>query len=311
MGKGVNYGWKTRDGMKAARFALRDAVARKVQSYASSAAHLDRFSRFWEWARERYGVRRLEHVKREHVQEYGRELAERVQRGEMAASTAQNAVSSVNTVLGIASRGRWESVSPTKECGIASRSTVRTDPVPERGQVERAISAIKDPVVQACARAMSALGLRAKEAGLLDPARALREAERTGRITIERGTKGGRARSVPATPEAKAALRSLSDALRGRENAVSAFGGTKGYRGALNAARGALRAAGVPRFHDLRAAYAAKRYEALTGRKPPCNGGGKASVPGQGLGDREAREVIALELGHGRIDVVAEYVGGR
>ena len=300
-----NYGWRSRDPLRAARFALRDATARGVLSFSSSATHADRFARFLEWARQAHGVRRLEHITREHVIQFGELLKE----AGKSARTHQNYISSINTVMRIASRGQWQSVSPRKEAHAPKRIEVRKTPAPTHAQAERAISSIGDPVVKACAQAMYAMGLRVMEAGLLNPTKALGEAERAGRITIERGTKGGRARSVPATPEAKAALRSLSDALRGHENAVSVFGDKRVYKSALNRYRGALKAAGVGRYHDLRAAYAVRRYEQLTGRAAPCMAGGHRAAP-DAL-DRQAREVIALELGHERIDVVAEYVGGR
>jgi hypothetical protein len=45
----------------------------------------------------------------------------------------------------------------------------------------------------------------------------------------------------------------------------------------------------------------------LTGWAAPVAGGEIADRDA----DREAREQIAEELGHGRIDVVSEYIGGR
>jgi len=299
-----NYGWKSRDPLRACRFALRDAVSRGVLSFASSATHAQRFERFLRWARENHGVRKLEHITREHVIQFGQTL-----RGEVSARTHQNYISSINTVMRIASRGAWKAVSPRGEAGAPRRSEVRQNPVPSRAQIDRAIRGIGDPVIRACAQVMAELGLRAKEAGLLDPVRACREAERTGRITVARGTKGGRPRTVPVTKEAIRALEALRSALQGAQNAVSVFGGMKGYRSALNAHRGDLKANGVDRYHDLRASYAARRYEQLTGHQAPCMMEGRRTAPDDL--DRRAREVIAQELGHGRIDVVAAYVGGR
>ncbi len=59
-------------------------------------------------------------------------------------------------------------------------------------------------------------------------------------------------------------------------------------------------------FHDLRVAYACERYEALTGTPAPV-------VAGERVADREsdraARVIIARELGHGRVEIVAAYCG--
>ena len=77
--------------------------------------------------------------------------------------------------------------------------------------------------------------------------------------------------------------------------------------GGLRDAREVMQAATGGGLHDLRAAYACERYQELTGHAAPCAGGE--------IFDRDrdaaARLAVAEELGHGRIDVVAEYVGGR
>lgn len=77
--------------------------------------------------------------------------------------------------------------------------------------------------------------------------------------------------------------------------------------GELNDNRGALQAQGVRGYHEMRSAYAADRYEQLTGHAAPANGG---QITDRNA-DRAAREQISSELGHGRIEVVSEYVGGR
>ena len=65
---------------------------------------------------------------------------------------------------------------------------------------------------------------------------------------------------------------------------------------------------GLGKLHDLRAAYACERYQTLAGAAAPVTAGGRvASLKA----DRAARAVIAQELGHGRVDVVAAYVEGR
>jgi hypothetical protein len=60
-------------------------------------------------------------------------------------------------------------------------------------------------------------------------------------------------------------------------------------------------------LHELRASYASERYEAMTGHSAPCNGG---KIEDKQI-DCDSRMQIAQELGHGRIDVVSEYIGGR
>ena len=69
---------------------------------------------------------------------------------------------------------------------------------------------------------------------------------------------------------------------------------------------GALKLYGLNNRHDLRAAYACERYKIITGMDAPVLSGKRESSKSI---DRKAREMIARELGHNRIDVVASYLG--
>lgn len=62
-------------------------------------------------------------------------------------------------------------------------------------------------------------------------------------------------------------------------------------------------------FHELRAAYACERYEQITQHRAPINGG--CCYESDRNLDRDARKHVSYELGHGRIDVVSAYLGGR
>ena len=308
-----NYGWKSRDATKAVTFALRDAAARGEVSYSTAATVADRFATAWQELRED-GMRWLEDVTREAVIEYGRDLAERVEAGEMTPSYAQNLISAVNTAMTIASRGRWESVSPTKDCGIPQRSAVRED-VPgalDREAYGRALDAVRDQlgdraaaVVELCRE----LGLRSKEASLIDARAALQDALQKGFIRLTEGTKGGRDREIPITSQKQLETLSRAAAAQGGDRSmIPSYQSWREWReGTLRDARETVQQYTGGGLHDLRAAYACERYEQLTGHAAPVAGG---TIADREL-DREARAQIAEELGHGRIDVVAEYVGRR
>lgn len=62
-------------------------------------------------------------------------------------------------------------------------------------------------------------------------------------------------------------------------------------------------------FHELRAAFACERYQQITQHRAPVNGGQCCAIDRRL--DHEARMQISRELGHGRVDVVASYIGGR
>ena len=67
------------------------------------------------------------------------------------------------------------------------------------------------------------------------------------------------------------------------------------------------------KFHDLRASYCCERLEFLTGKKAPCAkrmGASPIVLPRhERLSDADARSLIAVEMGHNRIDVLASYCG--
>jgi site-specific recombinase XerD len=298
---------------KAGQYACNAAASRGEMSYSTAATVGERWGQFVEWAREQ-GINKMEAIDRDAVIEYGRELAERVSAGEMSPAYAQNLVSAVNSVMSIATGGAWESVSPTKDCNIAERSHVREDApgALDREVYSRALDAVRSEVGERAAAVVELcreFGLRSKEASLIDARSALREAESRGVVTITEGTKGGREREIPLTSERQMeTLRHAAEA-QGRDSAlIPASDNWKTWReGTLRDAREVVQEHTGGGLHDLRAAYACERYEALTGHAAPVAGGEIADRDA----DREARLTIAEELGHGRIDVVSEYIGGR
>jgi hypothetical protein len=153
------------------------------------------------------------------------------------------------------------------------------------------------------------LGLRMKEAALLNACKALQEARERGRVTISAGTKGGRSRTVPVLQAQQ--LRALANAIflqgKGRSLMPVEQNWKQFRENTLRDGRVPLQQVGITGYHDLRAAYACDRYQQITGHPAPVIAGG---VVDKHL-DRIAREQISAELGHGRIDVVAEYIGGR
>ena len=302
-----NFGLGSRNMADAARIALGRAADRGEMSFASAAAVGDRFALFASWAKAE-GIGRMERIDRELVERYGQELAERVEAGEMSASYAQNLVSAVNTVMSLVTE--WQSVSPTKDCGIAERSTIREEApgALDREAYGRALEAVRQELgdrVAAVVELAREFGLRSKEASLLDARAALVEAQNRGAMTVSEGTKGGRTREVPITSQRQLEALSRAAIAQGQDRSlIPASESWKGWREVtLRDAREIVKEHTGGGLHDLRAAYACERYEALTGHAAPV-------VSGERYGDdREAREQIAEELGHGRADVTTEYLG--
>jgi integrase len=159
-----------------------------------------------------------------------------------------------------------------------------------------------------------ATGMRLREAILADLPRLSREANDLGRINIQDGTKGGRAGA--SAPRWIAVDHHVQDALGfGRQvspaSSRNLIAPDESYLNVLQEiirpARDILHAHNLKGFHELRAAYACERYEQITQHPAPVSGGQCCQVD-RHL-DREARRQISYELGHGRIDVVAAYIG--
>lgn len=306
-----NFGIGTRDLASAGRLFLQNSVKQKALSYSSADALSDRWSRFASYAKE-HGIGRMERITPELVQRYGRELAEKVQHEQFSASYAQNLLSAVNTVMHLTPK-TWQSISPTRDCGIAERSLVRATPVlTAREPLSVALDALRaanNYRGAAIAELAREFGLRSKEAALLNAHNALKEAQSKGYISASKGTKGGRDRNVPITHGKQ--LQALKNAATAQKNARAVMPSDKNwaqYRNELQNVRDVLKENGFSGLHDLRSAYAADRYEQLTGQQAPTNNNG---IITDRLRDLAARQMITKELGHGRIDVIAAYIGGR
>ena len=308
-----NFGLGQRDMAKAGQTALQNSVREGAVSFSTAATNGERWNSFTAWAKEN-DVKKMENVSPELVQKYGQELAAQVKAGDLAAATAQNYVSAVNSVMTIATKGEWQSVSPTKDCGIEQRSAVRQDApgALDREGYSRAVDAVRAEVGERAAAVVvlcRELGLRSKEASLLNARAALAEAQERGAVTITEGSKGGREREVPITSPAQ--MQVLERAAQAQGDARAVMPPDQNWQtwreGDLREAREVVQEHTGGGLHDLRAAYACERYQALTGHAAPCTGG---QIENRER-DQAARLVVAEELGHGRAEVAAEYLGGR
>jgi len=294
-----NYGLGSREMSKAGQFALNSSAKTGHLSYSSSATLGDRWSKFSDWARDQ-GIKKMEDMTAEAVMDYAKTLSN------LAPSTAQNYVSAVNTVMNLATHGGWKSVSPTKDCAIPQRSHTRTTPAPDQEKITSAMSSITDSRMQSVGRLMQELGLRSKEASLINAQKALEEAMERHAVTISEGTKGGRERELQITRQEQLDALQCAAMVQGRHTSMIPpdQSWSKWRDGALRELRENLQEQGIDRLHDLRAAFANQRFEELTGHASPLECGHWDRKL-----DREASEKLAEELGHGRIEVLAAYIG--
>ena len=291
--------------------------------YGTVKAHCDRWQAFVKWCRSELGpsINDARQIDRKVLADYAAYLRDAVECGSLAISTAQNRLSSVNRTMAALRGDQCVTLpSPSKALGV-QRSRVRHS-VPQgqdREQIKQIVDALcSQHQLRAAAIVLlaRATGMRLREAILADLPRLSREARELGRINIQDGTKGGRAgASAPRwiavdhhVQEALGFARQVSPA--GSRNLIAPH---ESYLNLLQViirpARDILHAHNLKGFHELRAAYACERYEQITRHRAPINGGQCCQVD-RNL-DREVRRQISYELGHGRIDVVAAYIGGR
>jgi len=168
-------------------------------------------------------------------------------------------------------------------------------------QVEKVAS----PYVAMSLRLQEAFGLRRAESIKIRPALA----DEGNAIRLQPSwTKGGRERVVPVGTEAQRAVLDAAKRLAGRGSLIPA---ESNYREQLNAFRAECKRVGINGVHGLRHRYAQERYLQKTGWPCPARGGptAKELSPEQRSQDQRARLEISAELGHGRGQVTAIYLG--
>jgi hypothetical protein len=289
----------------AGKQALRDQYGNG--HYGTVTGHAERWRRFRD-------IRDARLIDKEVVQDYGKSLRDKVDDG-MSPAYAQNLLSSVNVVMQAMRSDRQIRVAPVEFVG--QRSRTRTDP--PAGIDQNVVGQCADQLrqngherVAATVEVARALGLRLKEASLLNARVALGQVKKHGAVNITAGTKGGRGhrvdRWVPVSGAAVGCLVRAAKAQGRGRNLIPANLTWKQWYAHVHHVWASVRDDyGLKKIHDLRAAYACDRYKQLTGSAAPVIAGRLCVSRGT---DRAARQTIAQELGHARIEVVATYIGG-
>ena len=307
-----NFGLGSKNLFHAGRLALREGMA----SHASRAAMTDRWSLFAQYARQELGLRDMRKLTTEHLRQYADHLHILLDRGEIAASTAQNRLSTVNRVMEIARGDRAVRLDPVRGAGLPQRSGIAmTDHAMSAADHEKYIASVP-PRLAAQLGLQRELGLRFEESCKASPLVLLAQAEARGVIRIEDGTKGGRARDIQITSERQLDALREAAAVQGTDRSmIPADQSYARYRELCYQQQ--------IRYHSERHAYAQQRYETLAGAAGPVAAGvahgaahhaylaaqlGRSVTEAREI-DRSAREQVAAELGHGRIDVTNSYLG--
>lgn len=316
--KTTNYGLGSRNMVLAAK----NALSRAGKSFSSIATISQRFSHFSSFAKETANIKIMEQIKRDDVLAYAKELAEKVNNGQMAAATAQNYLSAVNVVLSLARGDYGLRVTAVGDAGLASRSGIAK--FDKSVSIADHLAAVgkASAVVAVLLELQRELGLRFEESVKIDAQKAYAQAVDKGVVKIDAGTKGGRVREVPITLNSQlTALKSAAD-YQGFHKIKSMIPTGQSYKDFRHAAYNEVRVLSI-HFHGERHAYAIARYYALVGVAAPVVVGilkpsehiayiAKTlgiSVKDAGSLDYAARLKISFELGHSRTSVTRSYLG--
>lgn len=304
-----NFGWGKQMEW-AGKQALRAAFA--GGHYSTVASHAARWRTFCAWARDQ-GVRDVRQLAPADLARFAGHLAQQTDRG-MSIGYAKNQLTSVNVALEALREDRMLWVRPGEFLG--QRSGVRAEAPAgiDRSRLKLATDALAaagKTRVAATALLCRELGLRRKEASLLDLRLAQHQAARGGRVNVTVGTKGGRGRTadrwVPASDQALRAIEAAVKVAAGDQRLIPAEQTLAHWLDRVSRDwRDVARPLGLGSLRDLRSAYACDRYAELAGAPAPVVAGERLAAKAD---DKAARQVLCRELGHGRIDVVAAYCG--
>ena len=200
----------------------------------------------------------------------------------------ENVIARTNVAYGIPDRVYVTNISKAKELAVNQLDQIRTE------------------CIRISLRLQGAFGLRRAESIKIVP----KWADRGDRLVLRASwTKGGREREIPIRTQEQRQLVDQAKALA-KDKSLVAPGYTT-YYAYLKHFRYECERVGINAFHGHRHFYAQMRYQELTGWVCPARGGtrSKQLTPKQKAIDREARETISHEMGHGREQITAVYLG--
>lgn len=220
---------------------------------------------------------------------------------------------SVGTVKNRMSHVRWlaerigkKGIVPQSnaDLGIEQRVYVTNE---NRGKElsQEQLNSIPDQHVKMSLKLQQAFGLRREEAMKIQP----EKADHGDRLILDASwCKGGRDRTIPILTEQQRALLQEAKLLAAGRSLIPK---DRTYKEQVKRYENTCIKIGLDRAHGLRHHYAQQRYLALTGFESPAVSGvpSKSLSEAERAADKAARAVITQELGHGRLQVTAVYLG--
>ncbi|RMA82717.1 integrase domain-containing protein [Umboniibacter marinipuniceus] len=251
----------------------------------------------------------LEEIEREDIERFSRSLSW------YSTAYAHNVLSSTNGFL--AFKGREDLVISPADSSERKRVRVRVRPLRfnlanirkaafEAGELSPRLGS----VVMICAL----LGLRLREAILLEIRESLRSYRTIGRVDVIHGTKGGRSREVerlvtPLEDIEEVLVEALPLATNQRGNLLGEDANSDYfYRLCERKLQPILKSNGIACIHDLRTYFAVTKFERAAGHLAPIN---TDTVPKNynKEHDRAIRLALSEEMGHSRWQITNSYLG--
>lgn len=167
------------------------------------------------------------------------------------------------------------------------------------------LNTISCPYVRAAIMLQAAFGLRREEALKFQPNIAIKK----DCIMLKGSwTKGGRPRTIPITAAHQRVVLNAVQQIAGNGALIPP---ASTYAEHLKRYERSTYKAGFKRLHGLRHHYSQNRYFHLTNMHCPLRGGPRRSMLSEDQYelDRQARQRIAKELGHNRLDICDIYIG--
>lgn len=190
------------------------------------------------------------------------------------------------------------------ELGIGRRSYVGTETKAQTVSSDQ-LASLGHERLRVSLELQQAFGLRREECMKFQPA----YADKGDSIQLKGSwCKGGREREIPITNDFQRDVLARAHALAAKGSMIPP---EKSYKEWMATYEKATNVAGLHKLHGLRHGYAQARFELLAGFKAPLAGGpGRAQLsPEQLEADFRARMQVSAELGHGREEITAVYLG--
>ena len=255
MNKSKNYG-HVRALNYASKEALKDYLGKR---YSTVASHINRTKLFIDFCKKN-NVKKAENITNEFLEDYADSLLSKLAKQDISIVYAHNLLSSANVLMSAFRRDNEVWVSPLEYFG--PRSNIRTV-APNMNLLDaksacREISALGEHEIAMLIWLALILGLRLREAILIDAEKAYKQAVKLGHVDIRKGTKGGRGKRVERLiPGDKRIIKALDVARKLQQKKASFISENEKmitfYREVHRVALPILKRHGIQKIHELRA----------------------------------------------------------